>query len=204
MLGVLLSDRTTDSSFAMELRRDLRAADARYRLPRGMVLVGHSMGGITTRAQASNSGGPASSTRFSARMSPMGAGRLPNAPILRDSLFFDRVENVRRLIFVCAPHRTGGPAGFFTTLVRLPQISPEPDAGIHPTSGLQRVRDADRRTAHYDESAVLLDRRGRARERFGLRATLTDPRSATGAGEQLLRSHKPPARQLRHSKNRAQ
>ena len=45
---------------------------------------------------------------------------------------------------------------------------------------------------------------GRARERFGLRATLTDPRSATSAGGPLLHSRKPAARQLRHSENRAQ
>ena len=38
----------------------------------------------------------------------------------------DRVENVRRVTFVCAPHRgsrmaLAGPAGFFATLIRLPQ-----------------------------------------------------------------------------------
>jgi transposase InsO family protein len=37
-----------------------------------------------------------------------------------------------------------------------------------------------------------------------LRATLTDLRSATGAGGRLLHSRKPAARQLRHSENRAQ
>ena len=111
---------------AMELRRDLLAVEARYRPPRGIVLVGHSMGGITARAQASSSGGPALFNQVFGEDAPHVAGRLPNAPILRDSLFFDRVESVRRVIFVCAPHRgsrmaLAGPAGFFATLIRLPQ-----------------------------------------------------------------------------------
>ena len=111
---------------AMELRRDLRAVEARYRLLRGMVLVGHSMGGIIAHAQASSSGGPALFNQVFGEDTPHVAGRLPNAPILRDSLFFDRDENVRRVIFVCAPHRgsrmaLAGPAGFFATLIRLPR-----------------------------------------------------------------------------------
>ena len=110
---------------ALDLRNDLRAAEARYPLPRGLVLVGHSMGGIISRAQASSSGGNALFNGVFGADAPHVAKRLPNAPILRDSLIFERDKNVRRVIFVCVPHQgsniaLAGPAGFFASLIRLP------------------------------------------------------------------------------------
>lgn len=110
---------------ALELRNDLRAAEARYPLARGMVLVGHSMGGIISRAQASDSGGMTLFNEIFGKDAPRVAKRLPNAPILRDTLVFDRDKNVQRIIFVCTPHRgsniaLAGPAGFFASLIRLP------------------------------------------------------------------------------------
>jgi len=110
---------------ALDLRRDLRAAEARYPLPRGLVLVGHSMGGIISRAQASSSGGSAIFNGIFGEDAPRVAGRLPRAPVLRDSLIFERDKNVRRSIFICVPHQgsnmaLAGPAGFFASLIRLP------------------------------------------------------------------------------------
>ena len=111
---------------AMDLRRDLRAVESRYPLPRGMVLVGHSMGGILARAQVSDSGGMTLFNDVFGADAPHVAKRLPKAPILRDSLIFDRDKNVRRVVFVCVPHRgsnmaLAGPAGFFAAMIRLPQ-----------------------------------------------------------------------------------
>jgi pimeloyl-ACP methyl ester carboxylesterase len=110
---------------AVDLRKDLHAAEARYPLPRGLVLVGHSMGGIISRAQASSSGGKALFNDVFGADAPRVAGRLPNAPLLRDSLIFERDKNVRRVVFVCVPHQgsnmaLAGPAGFFASLIRLP------------------------------------------------------------------------------------
>jgi pimeloyl-ACP methyl ester carboxylesterase len=110
---------------ALDLRRDLRAAEARYPLPRGLVLVGHSMGGIISRAQASSSGGNAMFNDIFGKDAPRVAERLPKAPLLRDSLIFERDKNVRRAIFICVPHQgsnmaLAGPAGFFASLIRLP------------------------------------------------------------------------------------
>jgi len=110
---------------ALELRQSLREAEARYRLPRGLVLVGHSMGGIISRAQVSDSGGSAVFDHIFGADAPRVARRLPDAPLLRDTLFFDRDKNVRRVIFVCTPHRgsnmaLAGPVGFFAALIRLP------------------------------------------------------------------------------------
>lgn len=110
---------------ALELRKGLRAAEARYPLPRGLVLVGHSMGGIISRAQASGSGGRAMFDEIFGVDAPRVAERLPRAPLLRDSLIFERDQNVRRLVFVCVPHQgsnmaLAGPAGFVASLIRLP------------------------------------------------------------------------------------
>ena len=111
---------------AFELRRDLRAAESRYPIPNGLVLVGHSMGGIISRAQVSDSGGMSLFNDIFGSDAPHVASRLPNAPLLRDSLIFDRDKTVRRVVFVCVPHRgsnmaLAGPAGFVATLIRLPQ-----------------------------------------------------------------------------------
>ena len=110
---------------ALDLRNDLRAAEARYPLPRGLVLVGHSIGGIISRAQVSGSGGNALFNDVFGADAPRLAQRLPDAPLLRDSLIFERDKNVRRVVFVCVPHRgsniaLAGPAGFFASLIRLP------------------------------------------------------------------------------------
>lgn len=110
---------------ALDLRRELRAAEARYPLPRGLVLVGHSMGGIISRAQASSSGGRAVFDEIFGEDAPRVAERLPRAPLLRDSLIFERDKNVRRAIFICVPHQgsnmaLAGPAGIVASLIRLP------------------------------------------------------------------------------------
>jgi len=110
---------------ALDLRTDLRAAEARYPLPRGLVLVGHSMGGIISRAQVSSSGGNALLNGVFGTDSPHVIKRLQKTPLLRDSLIFERDRNVRRAVFVCVPHQgsnmaLAGPAGFFASLIRLP------------------------------------------------------------------------------------
>lgn len=110
---------------AAELRRDLRAVESRYHPRRGIILVGHSMGGILSRAQVSSSGGRAVFDRVFGTDAPRVAAHLPKAPLLRESLFFDRDKNVTRTIFICTPHRgshmaTAGPVGFLTALIRLP------------------------------------------------------------------------------------
>ena len=110
---------------ALDLRISLRAAESRYRLSRGIVLVGHSMGGIIARAQVSDSGGNTLFNGVFGADAPHVAKRLSNAPLLRDSLIFERDKNVRRAVFVCVPHQgstiaLAGPVGFVASLIRLP------------------------------------------------------------------------------------
>jgi pimeloyl-ACP methyl ester carboxylesterase len=110
---------------ALELRRDLRAAETRYRPRRGLILVGHSMGGIISRAQVSSSGGHAIVNEVFGHDAPGVLARLPNAPLLHDSLIFDRDKNVRRVVFICVPHQgsaiaSAWPVRWITRLIRLP------------------------------------------------------------------------------------
>lgn len=110
---------------ALQLRSDLGDAEQRYRPQHGILLIGHSMGGIISRAQASSSGGNSIVKEIFGDQAPQVMARLPNAPILRDALMFKRDKNVRRVVFICTPHRgstiaTAGPIGLVIALIRLP------------------------------------------------------------------------------------
>ena len=110
---------------ALQLRNDLRAAEERYRPRHGIILIGHSMGGIISRAQVSSSGGTSIVKEIFGNQTPRVIARLPDAPILRDSLIFERDQNVHRVVFICVPHRgstiaTAGPIGLVIALIRLP------------------------------------------------------------------------------------
>lgn len=120
---------------ALELRRDLRSAETRYHPSRGIVLVGHSMGGILSRAQTSSSGGHAIVNSVFGQDAPRILARLPDTPLLRDSLIFDRDRNVRRVVFICVPHRGSsiasmGPVALFTRLIRLPNTVADNISGV--------------------------------------------------------------------------
>ncbi len=110
---------------ALQLRSDLQAAEEHYRPKHGIILIGHSMGGIISRAQASSSGGNTILNQIFGRQAPAVLARLPGSPLLRDALIFERDKNVRRVVFICVPHRgssiaTAGPIGFVVALIRLP------------------------------------------------------------------------------------
>ena len=110
---------------ALELRRDLHAVEKQYHPHQGILLVGHSMGGVISRAQVSGSGGHAIVNQIFGRDASGVVARFPGAPLLRDSLVFERDKNVRRVVFLFVPHRgssiaTVGPVRFVTTLIRLP------------------------------------------------------------------------------------
>jgi len=83
------------------------------------------MGGIISRAQVSSSGGNALLNAVFGSDAPHVTKRLQKTQLLRDSLIFERDRNVRRAVFVCVPHQgsnmaLAGPAGFFASLIRLP------------------------------------------------------------------------------------
>ena len=104
---------------ALQLREALDEALLAHRVNRPLILIGHSMGGILARAQAS-------------RITPETADEiLPSVSMLpvdrtvRRSLIFEPRTDVQRLIFMCTPHRgsrlaTSGIAGLGILLIHLP------------------------------------------------------------------------------------
>src|SRR5262249_17108690 len=93
------------------LRQDLQYAEAKYHLHR-IVLIGHSMGGILSRAQATNSGRAFWDTAFGAKADSL-YKTLPDDSIVKRALIFNADPTIHRIIFIATPHRgsslaTGG------------------------------------------------------------------------------------------------
>jgi pimeloyl-ACP methyl ester carboxylesterase len=111
---------------ALRLREDLALAQKKYGLKHGVVLVGHSMGGILCRLQATEIGPADWTAIFHARATKL----LPlvnSKPLIRDALFFRANPLVRRIIFISTPHRgsaiaSGGIGALGDRLIRLPAI----------------------------------------------------------------------------------
>lgn len=111
---------------ALRLREDLALAQKKYGLKHGIVLVGHSMGGILCRLQATDIGPADWTAIFHARATEL----LPlvnSKPLLRDALLFRANPLVKRIIFISTPHRgsaiaSGGIGALGDRLIRLPAI----------------------------------------------------------------------------------
>ena len=95
---------------AAELRRQLR--EARQVLDPGcgdpgwdqMVLIGHSMGGLIAKLQATYSGDTLWNTVANRPLSQLQADPATKS-ILRDSFYFHPVAPIRRVVFIGTPHR---------------------------------------------------------------------------------------------------
>ena len=90
---------------ADKFRDDLAKVQKRYGLPHGMVLVGHSMGGLLSRMQI---------TTTNMASYEQGAGRekaraffagIPADSPIRKALLFAANPKISRVIFICTPHR---------------------------------------------------------------------------------------------------
>jgi len=109
---------------ALRLREDLALAQKKYGLKHGVVLVGHSMGGILCRLQVTDIGPADWTAVFHARATEL----LPlvnSKPRIRDALLFHANPLVRRVIFISTPHRgsaiaSGGIGALGDRLIRLP------------------------------------------------------------------------------------
>jgi triacylglycerol esterase/lipase EstA (alpha/beta hydrolase family) len=89
---------------ALKLHEGLDTAQRRYGLPQGVVLVGHSMGGLLSRVQVTDSGRAIWNQTFKGRADEL-FRQLPAHNILKQALVVRSNPTVKREIFICVPHR---------------------------------------------------------------------------------------------------
>jgi len=109
---------------ALRLREELAKEQQLHGFPHGFVIVGHSMGGLVTQMQATTL------TRTSWQDPESGPFRslvkdAPDGSLIHKALVFDANPNVRRVVFICAPHlgsdmAIGGLAHFAMHFISLP------------------------------------------------------------------------------------
>lgn len=130
---------------AAQLRRSLADADQRYHY-KELVLVGHSMGGILSRIQVTDSNGRGVLADIVGDRAPASLERrMPGNGKLRDAVFFKPNPKVEKVVFICTPHRGSnlaliGPAGWVAGLIRLPSyvVSLAKDVGQYFTEEERR------------------------------------------------------------------
>jgi pimeloyl-ACP methyl ester carboxylesterase len=89
---------------ALTLRKDLATAERLYHPKHGIVLVGHSMGGIVSRMQAVDTGRVLWDECFGQNADALYA-KIPADNLLKQTLVFHADPNVKRIVFMCVPHR---------------------------------------------------------------------------------------------------
>jgi hypothetical protein len=109
---------------ALNLRGDLAFAQQRFGLKNGVVLIGHSMGGLLSRMQVTNSGRTIWNEVFGPKAQELYL-RVPNDSRVKRALIFPANPTIKRVIFVATPHRgsrlaVGGIGAIAIWLIRLP------------------------------------------------------------------------------------
>ena len=104
---------------ALQLREALDQVVTRYRPVKPMILVGHSMGGILSRAQVSRI-----TLKDAETVSP-GIASWPEDSTARRALVFEPRQDLSRVVFMFTPHRgsrlaTSGIGAWGIRLIRLP------------------------------------------------------------------------------------
>jgi pimeloyl-ACP methyl ester carboxylesterase len=104
---------------ALQLREALDDAAATHGLQRRLILVGHSMGGILSRAQVSRL------TLKDAQTIVPNLASLPDGGLVRRALVFEPRTDVARAVFLFTPHRgsrlaSSGLGSWGIRLIRLP------------------------------------------------------------------------------------
>lgn len=89
---------------ALALRKDLATAERFYHPRHGIVLVGHSMGGIVSRMQSTDTGRVLWNECFGQNADALYA-KIPADNLLKQALIFHADPTVKRIIFMCVPHR---------------------------------------------------------------------------------------------------
>ena len=131
---------------ALRLREDLAYARQSFATKRGIVLIGHSMGGLLSQMQVTNSGRTIWNEAFGSRAQEL-YSQIPDDSRAKRALIFQANPAINRVIFVATPHRgsslaAGGIGAIAIWLIRLPLnlLYEVPDAMVHAlTPGSQQT-----------------------------------------------------------------
>jgi pimeloyl-ACP methyl ester carboxylesterase len=109
---------------ALRLREELARVDKLYPNHRGYVLIGHSMGGMLTHMQVV-SVTPAMWERTVGQPAKEVLGRTAHNSLIYRSLIFQANPRIKRVVFICTPHRgsetaLSGLGRFGRSLIALP------------------------------------------------------------------------------------
>jgi pimeloyl-ACP methyl ester carboxylesterase len=133
---------------ALRLRESLQRIYQLYPRTKGMVLIGHSMGGLVIRMQAVRTRRVLWNAVFQSDADRLYA-TTPSDNLVKKALIFDANPHVERLVFICVPHRGSylasnwiGSIGI--SLIRIPRtIVSEIGAGLSgsilKSAGLKRL-----------------------------------------------------------------
>jgi pimeloyl-ACP methyl ester carboxylesterase len=89
---------------ALRLRESLESIYQMYPKTQGMILIGHSMGGIVSRMQAVSTGRALWDAVFKNDADRLYA-TLPADDLVKRALIFNANPHVKRIVFICVPHR---------------------------------------------------------------------------------------------------
>ncbi len=109
---------------ALRLRESLTRIYQLYPRTKGMILVGHSMGGLVARMQSVRSERVLWNAVFGQNSDRLYA-TLPPDSLVKKALIFDPNPHVSRIVFICVPHRgsylaTNWIGSLGVSLIRLP------------------------------------------------------------------------------------
>jgi hypothetical protein len=111
---------------ALRLREDLAVAQQRYGLRQGVILIGHSMGGIISRLQVTDIDSATYRKAFGKRAEIL-LPILASDAQLRSAFIFKANPLIKRVIFISTPHRgssiaLGGLGALGDRIIRLPAL----------------------------------------------------------------------------------
>jgi pimeloyl-ACP methyl ester carboxylesterase len=89
---------------ALICREELQKIEKIHPLPHGCILIGHSMGGLVARMQATNTGRVLWDGNFKDRANRLYA-KLPADHVIKRSLICKADPQVKEIVFICVPHR---------------------------------------------------------------------------------------------------
>jgi hypothetical protein len=109
---------------ALKLRESLAQVYQLYPKTKGLILISHSMGGLLSRMQAVTTGRVLWDRAFGTDADRLYAA-LPPDHIVKRALIFEANPHVRRIVFICVPHRgsnlaTAWVGSIGAGLIRLP------------------------------------------------------------------------------------